>query len=463
MKLLNLFFKTQEEKRQNENTVNLVYTSAKKKVDDFIKLVKPITTRRRNTFDNLFSFVLDNEQWTDSEQKDLDGDMEMSFNFSENYIDRYMARLFPRNPHTGVVEVGVKVYEGNEDAINKQEQIILDFYKEQKLVSVILEQGVNYLCGGVGILYYPQDPITKKAKLISLDPKDCFLGWQNGELVQFAFKEYVGDNKYNVIYWDLKEFLFIDGKTNKITQRENIYNFIPVSWIPNNPKPHTHEGRSKILSLYNLDRAYNFSATDFARRIKDNTFPPLAIFSDTVGLEDVDRGSKKKTKLAQGDDMKYLELQSGKEIIEYLTLIEQKIKSKAGIIDSSGSVQSGTSGVSLSYQYSDMMDLIGFMRIIWDTAFRKMNSAVLSYELKEAEYITDPVYHPFLSLDNKQRVEEYVLMLENKIISHRDAIDELRGVDSPENKLDDIIAEDKAINPEPKIDPNNKWQFNNKK
>jgi len=455
MKLLNLFFKQQEEQRQSENTLSIAYTSAKKKIDDFIKLTKPANSKRCNLFDNLMTFVLDGEQWTNSEDKDLDGDMALTFNFSENYVDRYMARLFPRNPHTGVLEIGVKVYESDNSKQEKYEKEILDFGKQERLVPVILEQGINYLCGGAAVFYYPPDPITKKAKLISLNPKDCFLGWRGSQLVQFAYKEYVGDNKFNYYYWDLEEFLFQDGKTGHIERKKNEYNFIPVSWVPNNPKPHSHEGRPKLLSLYNLDRAYNFACTDFARRIRDNTEPHLVLFSDSVSLTDVDRGRKKKTKLSKDDDMKYLELKEGKEVVAYLDLLESKIKSKAGIVDSSGAVKAAVSGLSLSYQYSDMMDLIGFMRIAWDSAFREINNAILAYSFGDKEYKTDPIYHPFISLDNKQRVDEYVLMIQNKLISHRDAIDELRGVESPDEKLKDIIAEDKLLNPEPVEDKNN--------
>ena len=324
----------------------------------------------------------------------------------------------------------------------------MDFYKIQKLVSTLLEQGINYLCGGAAIFYYPQDAITKKAKLISLDPKDCYLGWKGNDLVQFAYQEYIGNNNYNYYYWDLAEFLFIDGKTGVAKQMKNEFNFIPVSWIPNSPKPHNHEGSPKTASLYNLDRAYNFAATDFSRRVSENTEPHMAVMSDTVGLDDVTRGKKRKTKLAQGDDLKYLELKEGKEIITYLDLLEGKIKNKAGIVDSSGAIKSAVSGLSLSFQYSDMMDLIGFMRVVWDTAFRNMNQAVLTYAFKEVDYKTDPIYHPFLTLDNKQRIEEYAIMLDKKLISHRDAIDELRGVESPDEKLKEIIAEDKILNPD---------------
>lgn len=447
MKLLNLLFKAKEEERHNENTLHLTYKSAKKKIDDFIKMAKPCATKRRQLFDNLFNFALDGEQWTNEEVKDLDGDMDLTFNYSENYLDRYMARLFPRNPHTGVLEIGVKIYEDNKDKQEKEEKTILDFYRKQNLIKVVLEQGINFLCGGAAIFYYPPDPITKKAQLISLNPKDCYFGWKGQQLVQFAYREYIGNNKYNIFYWDLAEFLYKDGKTEAIAKQDNKYNFIPVSWITNNPKPHSHEGRSKLISIYNLDRAYNFAATDYSRRIKDNTEPHMAIYSDQVALRDIDRGRKKKTKLGKDDKVEYLELKEGAEIVNYLNLIEQKIKSKAGIIDSGGALKTHLSGVSLAFQYSDMMDLIGFMRIAWDSAFREMNKAVLSYAFDEKEYKSDPVYHPFINIDNKQRVEEYAIMIENKIISRHDAIDELRGVESPAKKIEEILAEQKVFEP----------------
>lgn len=453
MSLFNLFFRTTDEQRRNENTLDKQYKSAKKKINDFIDLTKSITANRKILFNDLMSFVLDGEQWTNAEIKDLDGDMDLVFNFSENYLERYMARLFPRNPHTGVLEIGVKVY-SSEQSKEKQERAILDFYKESGLVSVLLEQGINYLCAGAGIFYYPEDPITKKAKLISLDPKDCYLGWSGSELVQFAYQDYVGDNKFDIYYWDLAMFLHYDAKKNQYFQQKNEFDFIPVSWIPNNPKPHKHEGRPKTVALYNLDRAYNFASTDFSRRIADNTDPPLAIFSDSVDIKNVERGRRKKTRLGKDDDAKYLELKEGKEILSYLEMIESKIKTKAGIVDSSGAIRAQLSGVSLSFQYSDMMDLVGFMRIAWDTAFRKMNNAILSYQFGEKEYKTDPVYHPFLSLDNKQRIEEYVLMLKNKIISVRDAIDEIRGVENPEEKLKEIIEEAKKLKVDDQNDKN---------
>lgn len=441
---ISLFFQTAEDKRSNENTLLESFKSAQKKIDAFIELTKPITVKRRQTFNSLMSFVLDNEQWSQAEINDLDGDMDLTFNFSEDYFDRYLARLFPRNPHTGVLEIGVTVDSSQPDH-DKLEKIVLDFYKDNEIISVILDQATNYLVAGAGILYYPRDPKTNKVVLINLDPKDCYLGWRGSELVQFAYREFVGDNKYDIFYWDLFEFLHFDARANKYFQEKNEFNFIPASWIPNKPKPHKHEGRPKTLALYNLDRAYNFSATDYAHRVADNTEPPIVLKSDSVDTKSIERGRKKMTKIGQGDSMEYLELKEGKEILSFLDLLENRIKAKSGVVDSAGAVKSGISGVSLSFQYSDMMDLIGFMRVAWDIAFRRMNKAVLSYQFGEKEYKTNPVYHPFINLDNKQRVEEYSIMINDKVISRRDAIDELRGVENPDQKFEEILAEDKKI------------------
>jgi hypothetical protein len=160
----------------------------------------------------------------------------------------------------------------------------------------------------------------------------------------------------------------------------------------------------------------------------------------------IERGRKKKTRLGKGDDMKYLELGEGSEIINWLNLIEKRITNKNGIVHSSGALKTNTSGKSLSIQFSDMMDLIGFMRIAWDKAFREMNTAILSYKFKTDKYNTDPVYQPFLAQDNSDRIEQYAKMIENNLISHRDAIDELRGVENAEEKLNEILAEMKLFN-----------------
>ena len=459
--MFNYFFKSKKDIEQ-ENTINALGSGSKEIIDNFIKLTGDTQKRRSKDFSTLKHFVLDSEQWLNSELrlKDDEDDVALVFNFSQEYIERYMARLFPRNPHTGVLEVGVKVTGDNAEQNNKYEKEILDIYKEYDLANMLLEQGVDYLCCGDACFFYPLDPITKRAKIISINPADCFLGWSNNRLVQFAYKEYQGDGKYKTIYYDLNNIIIHDELTDKYKRTENKFDFIPFSWIPNFPKPHTHEGIPKTTLLMEFDRLYNRNSSSFDKRIEENTEPHILIKSDMANISKIERGRKKKTRLGANDDMQYLELKEGQEIIDWLNLIEKRITNKTGIVHSAGEVKGAVSGKSLSFQYSDMMDLIGFMRLNWDKAFRELNNAILSYKYKISIYKTDPVYQPFLIQDNSDRIDEYATMIENNLISHKDAIDELRGVENAEEKLNEILEEKKLFD---KIEVKGKLEnnFNN--
>jgi len=452
--MFNFFLKNKQD-QERQNSLDQVGNNAKSKVENFIKFAEPMKDRRSSDFNTLMRFALESDQWTNSELnlKDDENDQAMVFNFSQEYIERYMARLFPRNPHTGVLEVGVQVRETDKKLIQKYETEIIDIYYQYDLANILLEQGINFLCGGASVFYYPQDPVTKRAQIISLDPAKCYLGWKNNRLVQFAFKEYQGNSNYKIYYHDLAEHIIIDEANNQILTSKNEYDFIPAFWIPNNPRPHTHEGISKIHLLKELDRSYNRTASNFDKRIEENTDPHLVILSEQADATKIERGRKKKTRLGANDDMKYLELKEGSEIINWLDLIEKRITNKTGIVHSAGKLQSNTSGESLSFQFSDMMDLIGFMRIGWDKAFRQMNTAILTYKYGMNKYNTDPVYQPFLVQDNSDRINQYAKMIETNLISHKDAIDELRGVENAEEKLKEILEEMKLFKPEQKEEP----------
>jgi len=444
--MLNFFYKTKQE-TDRENSLKDSSRNSKTTVKNFIKFATSTTEKRSRAFDILSSFALDSDQWTNAElnAKDSDDDVALVFNFSNEYIERYMARIFPRNPQTGVLEVGVKIRETEHEKSQKYEDEILSIYYDYELANILIEQGINFLCGGASCLYYPKDPITKRAQIISLDPTKCYLGWSGGRLVQFAFRDYVGSGKYKYTYYDLHSVIVYDEAIEKTVTVENKDKIIPFSWIPNFPNPHSHEGKSKILQLAELDKAYNRNASNFDKRIEENTEPHIVIKSDMADTTKIERGKKKKTRIGASDDMEYLELKEGQEIINWLNLIEKRISNKTGIVHSAGQVQTNVSGTSLSYQYSDMMDLIGFMRLNWDKAFRQMNNAILTYKFGVDKYDNDPVYQPFLIQDNSDRIEQYAKMIENNLISHKDAIDELRGVENAEEKLQEILAEMKLF------------------
>ena len=422
----------------------------KTRVDNFIAAMEPRTKKRKNIFNDLMDFVLDYDQWSNSEEKSRDGDPILTFNFSEEYVERYMSRLFPRNTRTGIMEIGVKVFEDDDAKAQKYEEEILRVYKEDGLISLLLEQGINYLIGGAGCLYYPMNPINKQAKIISLDPRDVYLGWQGSRLVQFAYKEYFGTD-FKIHYWDLGHHIILKINGDLESSEKNQNDFIPFAWCPNFPKPHSHEGRSKVLSLYDLDREYNFRASDYSKRIAENTEPPIAIMSDNVKEGGIERGRKKIHYLGSDDDVKYLLLPEEDNVTKWLDKVELKMRKKTGLLEI-GSIQTRVSGESLSFQFSDMLDLIGFMRVFWDQCFRDLNNAILTYKFGRGEYKTDPVYQPVLVQDTKSRIEEVVIMIEKDILSRKDAIDELRGVENAEDKINEILEERKKFKNEKQKD-----------
>ncbi len=434
----------------------------KKQIDDFISDKHKVTNNRKTSFNSLFSFVLDGNQWTDAEEKDRasDGLESLILNFSSDYLDRFLARLFPRNQKTGVLEVGAKVFNDNSGKLLPE---IMSVYRKSYLPSMLIEQGTNFLVGGASCLYYPRDPITKKARVFSLNPVNCSLAWQGDELMRFAHKEKLIDGSEEIIYYDknvIVNILISSDSSYSLDITKNIFGFIPVSWTPCSPKPHSKEGRSKILQLIDLDVEANKQASNFSKRVDDNTIPHVNIFSDKAKKGDYERGRKKVSHLGADDDVRIEEINESAIVLEYLEFIDKRMRRKSGLVDTGGAIKAAVSGISLSFQFSDMMDLIGFMRVAWDKTFRQMNDAILTYKFGIGDYDTDPVYNAALAFDSKMKTEEYCLMLDKKLISRKDAITELRAVEDPDDIIAKIIEEDKKFNYlNPKVENN----FPNKK
>ena len=414
----------------------------KKQVEDFIGDKQPGTKARKEIFDTLFSFTLDGKQWTAQEKEDLiaDGFAPLVLNFSSDYVDRYIARLFPRNQRTGILEVGVRTFE-DDDGENVKK--IMGAYRRNYLPAILIEQGLDFLVGGAGCIYYPQNEVTKKADIISLDPRNVSLAWQGDKLMRFAHHEKFVDGSEETIYWDLGHFVHIID--NKVKIEKNKYDFIPVSWIPCGPRPHQHEGRSKILSLKDLDVESNENFCNFSKRIKDNTIPHVNIFSEKNKEDGYDRGRKKISFFGPNDDVRAEEYKESPEVLDFMKMLDDRMRRKTGIVDVGAAIKSVVSGISLSFQFSEMMDLIGFMRVYWDRGFRELNNAILNYEIKPGYYDTDPVYNPVLAYDSRQKVDEYDVLLRNKLITRKDAIAELRAVEDPDKVITDVIEEDKLF------------------
>jgi len=116
-------------------------------------------------------------------------------------------------------------------------------------------------------------------------------------------------------------------------------------------------------------------------------------------------------------------------------------------------MKSKLSGVSFAFQYSDMLDHIGFMRIFWDQSFRDLNRAILTYSFGAEEnnkYDTDPIYNQPFQFDENSRVDQYDKMLEMGVISRRDTIEELRGSENADEKLAEIDNESEKNNSDEK-------------
>lgn len=452
--------------------IKTIYTQGEAKdiVETFIAGTKDVREARANIFFKFQSFVLDGEQWLEKEKPEGEKPC-LTFNHSEDHFLTYLSKLFPRNSQTGTLAIGAKVKGAEKDKCEKE---ILHVYENEKFASTVLEQGQNFLIGGSGCFYYPQDPITKSAKIISLDPTKVYLGWDGNKLSQFAFEDEISlaDVEQTKQYWlieKIKNFLKDENgaqrkfkKTKRITYwdndcqiiavdnnfkiAKNENGFIPFSWIPNMPKSHKHEGIPESKKLYALDKEFNKRASDFAQRVRTNTKPVLATFTDKETKDLDNENMKGILPFAPGDKAEFLHLTENKELLDYLEMLTQKMSSKMAINDAvQGSIKSNVSSLSMVYYFSPLMDRIGLKRIYWDEAFRELNRAILFYKFGIKDAKTDPIYEPVLLTDQKTKIENTVLLLENKLISHEDAIDELRGTENAGEKLAGIMKDVKEF------------------
>lgn len=458
---------------ETQNT-NLSAVEAKIIVDDFLTRTKPITDTRADTFAKYERFILDGEQWDVSET--VEGDKpQLTFNQSEDFITTYMSKLFPRNGETGIMEIGIKSKATDQKTKESEEREILDVYEKNKLPQTLLEQGQNFFVGGAGCLYYPKDPVTGQAKIISLDPASCFLGWSGSRLTQFAFKDEISlaeakittkdgwltraltvavdfltgestaTKKFKpverITYWDEEHQIIKIGDTCEVKTNED--KLIPFSWIPNNKKSHRHEGRSEAKMIRDLEKEYNKRMSDFGARVKENTKPVLAAFTD-METKDLDRDELNGIlPFGKDDKADFLKLPENVEILKYTETIANRMAVKFGINEAvQGAIKSNVSSLAMVYYFSPLLDRIGLKRIYWDEAFRELNRAILTYKFGTTrEYRTDPVYQPIMVTDTETKIKNTVLMLENHLISYRDAIDILRGSENANQKFEEIKNE----------------------
>ena len=151
----------------------LTQNQAKEIVDLFRQSSATADRQTRETiFDTYEKFVRDGAQWSEEDKPEGNKPV-LTFNHSENYIDIYSAKLFPRNMEDNTLDIGVKIREKDKALKEKYENEIQETYFENSITKTIIEQTENFFIGGSGCFYYPQDPITGRAKIISLDPTIC--------------------------------------------------------------------------------------------------------------------------------------------------------------------------------------------------------------------------------------------------------------------------------------------------
>lgn len=452
-------------------TKTLTQGEAKTVVDTFIASADANNKLRTSQFLKYEIFVMDGNQW-ETDQIPNGSDPQLTFNKSEDYVNIYLAKLFPKNPETGALEVGVKSLETDKTKKEQYEKEILDIYEKNGLPSILLEQGKNFLIGGDACIYFPKDPLTNEAKIISIDPTSVYLGWNGATLEQFAFTDEISlaeaqlQKHNNWLIEAIKSFLSLEKtavdrfkKVKRITYwdkdyqiikidkscevRTNTEGEIPVVWIPNNPKSHQHEGRSEIKSLYTLDQEINYRTSDFGKRVKKNTDAVLALYSDLdaakLDREEIRDGI---LAMAKGDKAEFLKLDENKEVLEYVNELHMRMDTKMAINDAvNGQIKSNVSSLAMLYYFSPLLDRIGLKRVHWDNAFKKLNTAILKYKFGSGNFKNSPVYAPIMVIDQESKIKNTILMLENRLMTHQEAIDTLRGGENSVTVFENIKKE----------------------
>lgn len=438
----------------------------KKLVESFVSGASDAQKLRARNFYRYENFV-DGDQWM-KEENPPQGAPKLTFNQTSDFLTVYLSKLIPRNPLTGNMEMGVRVKSSVGSDKEKQEREILDTYDREYFPSVLLEQSQNFFVGGAACLYYPLDVKKQRSRILSLDPRTCYVAFDGDRLSQFAFsdsvtlsdvpssntgmvgaiREFFASLRKNVdafaevprmTYWDSERQIVVVG--NNVAVIPHNYGFVPASWIPNNPKSHRHEGRSDVRALMHIDREYNFRASDVGNRVKHNTRPNLAIFSE-LDVDKVERDDKGILPLGKDDDAKFLTVPEEITALRYLEMLERRMRFKMGINDAVlGEMRSNVSAAAMTYYFSPLLDRIALKRVYWDRAFRELNNAILTYKFGRKEYRTEPVYHSPLTIDTASHTDNVVKLLQNKLISYVDAIDQLRGSENALTKFGEIRKE----------------------
>lgn len=444
-------------------------TPYKKIVDSLMGFASQSTEGRINRFNTNESFVIDEDQWTDEDKENekirSDQDTLTINQAGEFVMEFYLAKLFPRDPKTGMVSVGVRVKRQQRDVSAKIENIILNNYRENRFVQILLEQARNFFVGGNGAIYFPFDEGIRTTRIFSIDPRTVYVRFNGFELEEFMFVEglltrsedgmwgkikqsFLNNDIYTdkkITYWNKERFFELtDGKVTK--EGKNETGKIPFAWLENMPRPHQHEGTPEIRdSLVTMQKQYNKILTAFGRRVLKNTKGKVAMMTDR-SLEAIETESGEKTlyQMNPGDDIKSFEYKENKEVLDYASILDTHLKRSKGMNSATdGDIKTHVSGIAMQFAFAPLLDKIGLRRIPFDFAIQEINHAILENETEYKDVLVEPVYNPVVIQDYTELVSNVVKMrdLETPLISLNMALDVLHGTDVSGEEMKKIEKE----------------------
>lgn len=400
---------------------------------------------RRTKYYNQCYIYFEGDIFSQKEKERIEPDSFIETNYCEDYVEKYQSFLFPKNPRTLFFEVGVKSNNSDPNRRAKEEQDIIDVYRQTKFFSKLFDSTLDFLVAGCASFFFYPDTIDFKIEKV--DPREVVLITKEDELVAVVFRRLYSEGTKSIEQFFAldKENIFVYENNKMIKKISHRLGLIPFAFLADRKRPHSMEGRSLLPSLVGMDKQITETLTFFGLRVGDNTYPELAIFSDkNIKKGDIKVGRKKIHQLGKDDDARYLEKKESSEPLDYCNFLEKRLLQKTSIMYSSGVAKNMISGVSLSIQFNDMMEAIAKKRVPWNDFFANLNTAILRWKNKNLnDYSTTPIYHSPLPLDITTKIDDTIKLIDASLISRADAVDEVRAVDDPKKTLEEIDEENK--------------------
>ena len=249
----------------------------------------------------------------------------------------------------------------------------------------------------------------------------------------------------------------------KVRETENPLNEIPVVRIKNLPHATSALGLSDIEDILPLQRELNYKSTDISDIINYHAAPITIV--QGAKARNLEKGSRKVWGGIPKDGKVYnLTLDSDlKAALNYINLIKTSMFELASMPEDAFGKEmnvSNTSGVALHIKNQPLMEVTRTKWKTYGNGIKDINRLILKY----AKYIDHPSfehdafdsltphekYHSTVSFPDPLPKDELVDMqlmvqkIKSMLMSRKDALVKL-GVPNPEEKLQEIMAENKQI------------------